>query len=66
MKNSGKCPKCNSADIFIRKGFKHAKGYSIMLGSTSFSEVPMDHYICKECGYIEQWLQDTEKLKKQQ
>ncbi len=63
MKNTGKCPKCNSTEIFVRKGFKHSKGYNIMLGSTSFSEAPIDHYICKKCGYIEQWLRDVEILK---
>ncbi len=65
MKQSGKCPKCNCSDIFVRKGYISNYGDgSIMLGKTSFSETKVDHYICQNCGYMEQWLQDVEKLKK--
>ena len=60
MKATGKCPKCGSTDIFIRKP-KKGEYRGIPLGWTA--ETP-ETYICKQCGYIEEYFVDyqIEKL----
>ena len=63
MKN-GTCPKCNSTNVF-----KKTKGVSfgsypirvntgtMMVGGTEF-----DSYVCVDCGYFENYIQDPVKL----
>ena len=68
MKNSRICPKCNSSDILIIDGNvgAYGTGNNIMTGSTVFSAVNVNRYICCSCGYTEEWINqwDIEKIKK--
>lgn len=65
MKNSKICPKCNSSNIVRINGSSGAygSGNNVMLGSTIFSAVNVNRYICCECGYAEEWI-DKEELEK--
>jgi ribosomal protein S27AE len=70
MKNSV-CPKCSSNEI-IRipgdNGFPNSRGNLIFLGWTIFSTVLVTRFVCGNCGYSEEWVDeskdDLEKLKK--
>ncbi|MCR8968753.1 hypothetical protein [Facklamia sp. 7083-14-GEN3] len=68
MKNTGKCPKCGSEDIFVVPGASGAYGMgnNIPIGSTIFSAVLVDRYVCSICGFTEEWIdtKDIEKLQK--
>lgn len=68
MKNRKYCPKCQSTDIVIIDGYTdpHSGGNSIALGSTIFSMINVDRYICCNCGFTEEWInkEDIEKVKK--
>lgn len=64
MKNSKKCPKCNSSEIAVTTGVYTGSANTILTGSTYFSAVPCDKYICLNCGYVEQWVHDDNGLKK--
>ena len=67
MKNTNKCPKCNSTDIKRVNG--SARGYgagnNIMIGMTVFSAVNVNRYICCNCGFCEEWIdkEDIQKIK---
>ena len=58
MKNTKKCPKCGSIDILIVDGYAGAygSGNNIMTGSTIFSAVKVNRYLCCDCGFTEEWV----------
>lgn len=65
MKNSNKYPKCGSSDIIKIPGHAGAygSGNNIMVGMTIKSAVPVDRYLCADCGYSEEWV-DTDYIDK--
>ena len=66
MKNTNKCPKCQSTDIVRFDGYTGAygTGNNVMTGKTVFSTVNVNRYICCQCGYTEEWIdkEDIEKI----
>jgi len=60
------CPKCNSGDILRIPGERGAygAGNNIMTGMTVFSAVKVTRYLCCECGYSEEWIDNKEDIKK--
>ncbi len=65
MKHTNQCPKCQSFDILLISGHAGAygTGNNIMTGSTIFSAVPVNRYLCANCGYSEEWI-NTEDIPK--
>lgn len=67
MKNTRVCPKCGSDDIRIMDGScgMYGSGNNICLGTTLFSAVMVNRYICCSCGFTEEWIdeKDLDKLK---
>jgi ribosomal protein S27AE len=63
MKNTKQCPKCGSGDIVRFDGYTGAygTGNNVMVGSTIFSGVNVNRYVCLACGYTEEWI-DKEDL----
>jgi predicted RNA-binding Zn-ribbon protein involved in translation (DUF1610 family) len=63
MKN-GTCPKCGSTEIFRipgqRRTFENRE--SIRLGLTVFSNMMLTRYICVNCGFSEEWLDEPEDI----
>lgn len=68
MKNKNTCPKCGSKDILFIPGEVglYGTGNNIMTGMTLLSGVPVNRYICGDCGFTEEWvnLEDLPKIKK--
>lgn len=68
MKNTNKCPKCGSSDIIKVPGYAGAygSGNNIMVGMTIKFAVPVDRYLCADCGYSEEWvdIDNIDKIKK--
>ena len=58
MKRTKLCPKCGSSDIVRFDGYAaaHGAGNNIMVGSTIFSAVNVNRYVCCACGYSEEWI----------
>jgi len=60
-----KCPKCGSTDIFAGTDVYPKSGpftsNSIPISLTSIAA--LDNYVCGECGYVESYVAETEKLK---
>lgn len=63
MKN-GQCPKCNSTDIYFAKDLPLKGGpfgsNSIPVSLTSMA--PLDNYVCGQCGLVESYVAQKEKL----
>ena len=66
MKNTKCCPKCNSNDIVIVRGEKSnfARGNVILTGSTIFNAAIINKYVCCNCGFIEEWVDNPQDLQK--
>ena len=63
MKYSKECPKCRSTYIVRFEGYTGAygSGNNLMVGSTIFSGVNVNRYVCCNCGFTEEWI-DQENL----
>ncbi|HHX36691.1 MAG TPA: hypothetical protein GX717_01760 [Clostridiaceae bacterium] len=68
MRKSKICPKCNHSDILKVPGSigPYGMGNNIKVGMSYFSAVPVQRYICCDCGYSEEWIEreNIPKLKK--
>lgn len=68
MKNTEKCPKCESADIARIEGEAGAygSGNNIKIGMSIFSAIKVTRYVCLHCGFSEEWIEakDIEKIRK--
>lgn len=64
MKNTGKCPKCGSANI-IRvpdNTRRYGSGNNIYTSKvTLFGKIPVIRYVCYDCGYVENWVENHEE-----
>lgn len=57
MKNAKQCPKCGSGRIMQLKGdSRQPWRRGIFTGWSLFSAVPVDVYVCGDCGYMEEWV----------
>ena len=68
MKQNKICPKCNSYEIIRVPGQAGAygSGNNIPMGMTIFSSIKVTRYVCGNCGYSEEWIDnpiDIEKIK---
>ena len=61
---TGICPKCSSHEVFSGAGVALKKGpfgsNSIPIGITSIAA--LDNLVCVECGYVESYVSDPDKL----
>lgn len=64
MKNSIKCPKCQSEQV-VKINPNDSMGIRISTGAMSMAKIA--HYVCCNCGYLEEWIDspvDLDKIKK--
>lgn len=58
MKNTGLCPKCGSTDVHRAL---HSNANNIRpVASLSSAVVYTTHYVCRVCGYVEEWVKPEE------
>ena len=58
MKNTGICPKCGSADVH-RALHSNTNNIRPVEGRIS-AVVYTTHYVCRACGYVEEWVSPQE------
>ena len=66
MKLSFICPKCNSRDIICIPGEvgAHGAGNNIPTNWTIFGAIKVTRYLCGQCGFSEEWIDDDEDIQK--
>lgn len=66
MKNTKCCPKCHSDEIMKIPGTPQSHGYgnNIKVGITIFSAILVTKYLCCNCGFIEEWVDDSQDIEK--
>lgn len=63
MKKTGICPKCGSQDIILLPANKKVNAYiDFVIDGRHFARV--DRYVCRNCGYIEEYVvkEDVKKI----
>lgn len=62
---TGVCPKCQSTEIYSGTDIPLKKGpfgsNAIPVSMTSIAA--LDNYVCIDCGYVESYIAETDKLK---
>lgn len=65
MKNTSCCPKCHLENI-VRvpdNPARYASGNNIYTTHmTLFGKVPVIRYVCCNCGYVENWVENQHEL----
>ena len=60
MKNTKKCPKCQSSDIVKIKGYwnfsQYNKPNNAIPASYGKTPVLVNRYLCRSCGFSEEWI----------
>lgn len=66
MKDSRCCPKCNSLNIdYVPDNAHRYLSNSIYITKHAFVErIPVTRYVCCDCGYVENWVEDKGQLQK--
>ena len=66
MKNTKKCPKCESTKLLKISGATGAygSGNNIATGLSIFSSVKVTRLLCSACGFIEEWIEKKEDIEK--
>lgn len=59
MKESKTCPKCQGSSIFTDAGMSK-RGERCYLPVSSWSKLFLDVYVCADCGFVEEYLSDSE------
>ncbi len=62
MKKTGQCPKCEGKSIARRR----ARGMSkraVETGVTAFSAKTPEMYVCKSCGFLEEYFTSDQRAK---
>ena len=65
MRNMGRCPKCHSRNI-VRvpdNPSRYTSGNNIYTTTvTLFGKIPVIRYVCCNCGYVENWVENRHEL----
>jgi hypothetical protein len=64
MRNSKKCPKCQSGDILRIPGAFRAYGAGNNIVVGMFSAVKVTRYLCEGCGFSEEWIDSADDISK--
>ena len=67
MKKNNTCTKCSCTDIIRIPGQVTANGAGNNVRINLFSYVYVSRYLCSDCGFSEEWIDnaaDIQKLKK--
>jgi len=64
MRNTGKCPKCGAGAVIRVPDDAHRYlANSICITRTvTVKRVPVARYVCRECGYVEDWVENRHEL----
>lgn len=65
MKNTKKCPKCQSSEIILVPGKREEGGAGNIIRVSRwniFAAVKPVRHVCGSCGYMENWLVSREDI----
>jgi predicted Zn-ribbon and HTH transcriptional regulator len=64
VRNSHRCPKCQSADIVRTPGVVGAYGAGNNIALGWMKAVKVTRYLCASCGFSEEWIDDPADIRR--
>ena len=64
MKDTKRCPKCDSDDVLRLQGERQGYGAGNNIRIGLFGVVLPTKYLCCACGYIEEWVDDKSDIQR--
>jgi hypothetical protein len=64
MKNDKQCPKCHSTAIARKRGSPVLNSWSRISINLTSLDVWITRFVCTECGFIEEWVENPSDLKR--
>jgi len=61
LKN-GVCPRCRANDVYSSSNMRYKTGNSSTIPLSFLRSIPLDNYVCTNCGYVESYVGDPEML----
>jgi len=66
MKNTQKCPKCDSVKIARKRGSPVLNSWSRIAVNLTTLDIWVTKYICTDCGFIEEWIDSSNDMQRLQ
>jgi predicted nucleic-acid-binding Zn-ribbon protein len=65
MKQTGKCPKCESSDLIRIPGqiSAYGTGNNVPVGLFK-TPVMVTRFVCAKCGFSEEWIDSSEEIER--
>lgn len=61
MKN-GICPRCNHTQVYSSSKLRAETGSASSIPLSYIRSIPLDNYVCTNCGYVESYVSEPEML----
>ncbi len=61
MKN-GVCPRCHAQEVYSSANIRYKTGNSSTIPLSFLRSIPLDNYVCINCGYVESYVADQDML----
>lgn len=61
MKN-GVCPRCHAREVYSSANIRYKTGNSSTIPLSFLRSIPLDNYVCTNCGYVESYVADQDML----
>lgn len=60
----GQCPRCHSHQVYSSSELSHKSGVSKSntIPLSFFRTIPLDNYVCTNCGYVESYVAEPDML----
>lgn len=61
MKNTKRCPKCSSHDVYrVEAVVGHTYGAGNVIPTGLMGTIKVNRYVCGTCGFCEEWIDQRE------
>lgn len=58
----GVCPRCQAQEVYSSANMRYKTGNSSTIPLSFLRSIPLDNYVCTNCGYVESYVADPEML----
>jgi len=61
LKN-GVCPRCHAQTVYSSEKIRNKTGNASTIPLSFLRSIPLDNYVCTNCGYVESYVAEPEML----
>ena len=59
---TGICPRCHSSQVHSSSKLRTDTGNASTIPLSFLRSIPLDNYVCTNCGYVESYVSEPEML----